>query len=720
MADKEQKCPECGQDFATKTGYRDHMRVKHRWQAVVCPLCPSWSERKTPHGLQKHVRADHPTAASEVFTTSTMYFFSLNPLRYREISIVRKDDAIAATALLMLGRWAEFVGSSRSLALMKRVQEDWAKHLRLQGKEGATIATPQVARPASCTEAAEKRTAETSTSAAPPEKRLKDDGSSVRVLDVTLRGKSAGEARAVSMLPGYTGIIRIEFQLDATPLRCVLRVMEALQEEDTFELEELETERELDSDCDIKESVAEALRICPGEVKRLHLSATTGADQQWQPPVGEGNLLELSARLAGIVPEEQLSLSNSRASGSQHQSVPVMEDVADIPLPPDTEGDVAEVPDVPFPPPPAGILTPRTSAELVQLLSLPPPPPPLLVVDVPSPVTPIRTQQPEPGNSVPATTQQPLPVEPESGDSPLPAVQQPSPGADDPSGDSPTGTPAVAPQQAPSTPRGSQHQSHSLSAATARKYRPTESRGLSSDPTQPLQPRASSVCRTTVPLPLGIQMTRPPPLKSVPKAKVRFTHTHHQPQPGTSSSLAMPQADIELLKNGCWPLLSPGRRDWSEASMQIALPVNSITWPPRNWRQMDKEQLAFATQVVAAMVATGDEEPGNFPLTSPSNLLEDYNMLALPGTGTRNGQDHMALARRQLHSALRHTLTPRHREVHAGMVNLLRAGATAGPPARNELLRQVNLQNVPLLPYTKGQVQEPGPEYSPSRPGLED
>ena len=138
------------------------------------------------------------------------------------------------------------------------------------------------------------------------------------------------------------------------------------------------------------------------------MSATTVADQQWQPPVGDGNLLELSARLAGIVPEVQVSPSSSPASG-QHQSVPVMEDLADIPLPPDTQGDVAEVPDVPFPPPPAGILPPGTSKELVQLLSLPPPPPPLLAPDDPSPATPSRTQQSEPSSSVAATMQQPLP-----------------------------------------------------------------------------------------------------------------------------------------------------------------------------------------------------------------------------------------------------------------------------------------------------------------------
>ena len=133
--------------------------------------------------------------------------------------------------------------------------------------------------------------------------------------------------------------------------------MEALQEEDIFGLDELEPEREFVGACDVKESIAEALKIGPAEEKRIHVSATTVADKQWQPPVDDGNLLELSARLAGIMPEVQVSPPSSPASG-QHQFVPVMEDVADILLPPDTQGDVADVPDVPFPPPPAGILTP--------------------------------------------------------------------------------------------------------------------------------------------------------------------------------------------------------------------------------------------------------------------------------------------------------------------------------------------------------------------------
>ena len=144
--------------------------------------------------------------------------------------------------------------------------------------------------------------------------------------------------------------------------------------------------------------------------------------------------------------------------------------------------------------------------------------------------------------------------------------------------------------------------------------------------------------------------------------------------------------------------------------MEIALPVNSITWPPNNWKQMDKVQRAFALQIVMAMVTVGDEEPGNFPLASPPTLLEDYNMLALPGTGTHNDQDHMALARWQLRSALKHMLVAQHHDVHWGNGQFAENRRCCRTPCEKGTATPVNLQNVPLLQYMKGQVQEPGPE----------
>ena len=105
------------------------------------------------------------------------------------------------------------------------------------------IGTPQYARPAVCTKAAEKRTAGTSASAAPPEvegRREKCQG-----VGRDPEGEVVWRGPCPQHAAGYTGTIRVEFLLDTTPLRCILRVMEALQEEDTFGLDELEPEREL-------------------------------------------------------------------------------------------------------------------------------------------------------------------------------------------------------------------------------------------------------------------------------------------------------------------------------------------------------------------------------------------------------------------------------------------------------------------------------------------
>ena len=99
--------------------------------------------------------------------------------------------------------------------------------------------------------------------------------------------------------------------------------------------------------------------------------------------------------------------------------------------------------------------------------------------------------------------------------------------------------------------------------------------------------------------------------------------------------------------------------------------------------------------------------------------MEQFNMLALPGTGTNHDHDPVVLAQRQLHSALKHS-SRTDPKAHQGMLNLLQQGRAAGPRARNDLLRQVNLHNVPVVPYHKGQRQETVPAYSPSQPGLEE
>ena len=215
-------------------------------------------------------------------------------------------------------------------------------------------------------------------------------------------------------------------------------------------------------------------------------------------------------------------------ASSQHQINLVVEDVADILLPPYTQGDEAEVPYLSFPPPPTGILTPGTREDLLQLRSLPQPSPPLLALVVENPAPLSRTQQSviivtELSSSLTAIMQQPLFTETESGGSQSKAIQQSRLITEESIG-AKSCSAAVTIQQAPSTSTGSGREvSQPLSSSTLGA---PESRSLKLHTTQPLQPRASA-SPATPPMPLGIEMRGSPSLKPVPKAQVCFARTYH-------------------------------------------------------------------------------------------------------------------------------------------------------------------------------------------------
>ena len=170
----------------------------------------------------------------------------------------------------------------------------------------------------------------------------------------------------------------------------------------------------------------------------------------------------------------------------------------------------------------------------------------------------------------------------------------------------------------------------------------------------------------------------------------------------------MPAADVELLGWGSWPLLCPGRRNWTMRSTSIQLPAVS-------WHEMTPGQRSFALQAVAAMVSLQDERLGCFPMCSPAALLEDYSFLALPGTASQS-QGLLSGVRRAIHGALRDTFS-RNPSDHADMMSMLSASHSLGPPARSALLTQVNEDEVPLLPYFRHQELEV-PGYDPCKPAM--
>ena len=87
-----------------------------------------------------------------------------------------------------------------------------------------------------------------------------------------------------------------------------------------------------------------------------------------------------------------------------------------------------------------------------------------------------------------------------------------------------------------------------------------------------------------------------------------------------------------ILSTGSWPTLCPGRRDWSQGSIQIPLPT-SLRWPPKNWETLSPAQKQAAWLAVSTILALKDEPEGNFPTREPSVIQDDYSFLALPGSG---------------------------------------------------------------------------------------
>ena len=87
-----------------------------------------------------------------------------------------------------------------------------------------------------------------------------------------------------------------------------------------------------------------------------------------------------------------------------------------------------------------------------------------------------------------------------------------------------------------------------------------------------------------------------------------------------------------ILSTGSWPTLCPGRRDWSQGSIQSPLPT-SLRWPPKNWETLSSAQKQAAWLAVSTILALKDEPEGNFPTREPSVIKDDYSFLALPGSG---------------------------------------------------------------------------------------
>ena len=240
---------------------------------------------------------------------------------------------------------------------------------------------------------------------------------------------------------------------------------------------------------------------------------------------------------------------------------------------------------------------------------------------------------------------------------------------------------------------------------------------------------------TVTPAPSSLTIPQAP--LAPPPRPFRDTFTAAQPVERSAKAAA-----FDLLRTGSWPSLCPGRRDWAKGSVNIPLPVQTITWPPRNWSQMTKEQRQAAWQAMAIVLSLADEPAGSFPSHDPAVIMDDYSFLALPGSGptpsaTTPADRAMSELRATNHRGLKYALEDTRDQRHLrGLTQGLAAGVGKGPRGRRRVLELVNAAAVPLRPLRK-EAPAPAkttaapakvtsiaayapsvPAYSPTRPGL--
>ena len=237
-------CEECKQPLINKTAFREHMKTHHGWQRVVCPLCPTWRERKNPSGLTKHIKKEHAGATwpAVLLEMALLYFFSVRPAQYRRINQIREAaDKDTDMALEMIGRWASIVSEPRAHELVQRIQSDWEAHLQAvtsKRKCGVPKVTP------------------------PPPKRCRNLPD-LTLLDMVLSARSTCQATLWSTLPGNTGELKVEFRLTQTPYHKATRVMETLMDAERLTLGDVSDVPQTISSPGLMQEVAATVDIHP-------------------------------------------------------------------------------------------------------------------------------------------------------------------------------------------------------------------------------------------------------------------------------------------------------------------------------------------------------------------------------------------------------------------------------------------------------------------------
>ena len=88
------------------------------------------------------------------------------------------------------------------------------------------------------------------------------------------------------------------------------------------------------------------------------------------------------------------------------------------------------------------------------------------------------------------------------------------------------------------------------------------------------------------------------------------------------------QRDRNILEFGYMPLVPHTRRNWDRDEV-LKLEGTTISWPPHGWKKMSSDQRKLAWEFAATAI---ELKTVSFNVINRTDLLDQYNYLALPGT----------------------------------------------------------------------------------------
>ncbi|KAL4233936.1 hypothetical protein ACF0H5_005592 [Mactra antiquata] len=95
-----------------------------------------------------------------------------------------------------------------------------------------------------------------------------------------------------------------------------------------------------------------------------------------------------------------------------------------------------------------------------------------------------------------------------------------------------------------------------------------------------------------------------------------------------NSSNTLKGRAIELLSKGVMPLCPPARRVWNR-NIEFEIDNLKITWPPKNWKELNAESKLFAMEQMALLLERKNSP--EFPKISKKLLCDKYAFLMLDG-----------------------------------------------------------------------------------------